>query len=392
MSHEDCRAELREKTQHLLHGALKHVRVAALATTLVPLGALAVRPAVAQDCGSGGCPVTETPTVTATATSTDTPPPTNTMTFTWTPADTATETPTPTETPVPDTPTDTPTQTVTNTMTETATPTGTATGTATDTAPPTNTPIPNTAVPANTATSTSTVTPSNTVAPTNTSSPTGTSTPTQTPTATNIPCPASSIPSQFNRTPIAGGNCIWFNSVINPNRIGPGPTTIVVENQSVQFTANGHPFTVSVPRAVITFDPNVTTATTTFDTVGNQWVTEVPLNFNRNVFMAGAMFPVAGGLPGRIQPVTWSGSFSSDAARVRVDWEWAAAVYSKCDTGLAALGIKPVDGKARNPYRNSDDAGTPEGIKGFVVGGASGDGRPNYTGSSSSTESVRPCN
>src|SRR5215467_2524268 len=100
MSHEGCRAELREKTNQLLHGALKHVRVAALATALVPLGALAARPAVAQDCGSGGCPVTETPTVTATATETDTAPPmpTNTMTFTWTPADTATETPPPTPT------------------------------------------------------------------------------------------------------------------------------------------------------------------------------------------------------------------------------------------------------------------------------------------------------
>jgi hypothetical protein len=179
--------------------------------------------------------------------------------------------------------------------------------------------------------------------------------------------------------------------VIDPSRIGPGPTTIVVENQSVQFTANGHPFTVNVPRAVITFDPNVTTATTIFDTLGDQWVTEVPSNFNRNVFMAGAMFPVVGGLPGGIQPVTWSGSFSSDAPGVRLDWEWAAAVYTKCDPGLAALGVKPVDGNARNPYRNSDDAGTPESVKGFVVGGAGGDGKKNYTGSSSGTDSVQPC-
>lgn len=49
-------AELREKTQRLLHGALRHARAAALAATLVPLGTVAVSPSVAQDCGSAGCP------------------------------------------------------------------------------------------------------------------------------------------------------------------------------------------------------------------------------------------------------------------------------------------------------------------------------------------------
>ena len=56
MSQEVRHAELREKTQQLLQGALKHIRAAALAATLVPLGAVAVSPAVAQDCGTGGCP------------------------------------------------------------------------------------------------------------------------------------------------------------------------------------------------------------------------------------------------------------------------------------------------------------------------------------------------
>jgi hypothetical protein len=159
----------------------------------------------------------------------------------------------------------------------------------------------------------------------------------------------------------------------------------------VQFQANGHPFTVNVPRAVITFDANVTSATTTFDTVGNQWVTEVPFNFNQDVFMAGVMLPVVDRLPGKIEPVTWSASFSSDAARVRLQWEWAAAVYTKCDTGLADLGVKPVDGNARNPYPNADGAGTPETIKRFVVRGARGNGEPDYTGSRTGKQHVRPC-
>jgi hypothetical protein len=45
---------LKEKTQGLLHGSLKHVRAAALAAALVPLASLAVSPAVAQIQGSGG--------------------------------------------------------------------------------------------------------------------------------------------------------------------------------------------------------------------------------------------------------------------------------------------------------------------------------------------------
>jgi len=56
MSEEARHAELREKTQHLLNGALKHVRAAALAAALVPLGAVAVSPAVALAQGSGGPP------------------------------------------------------------------------------------------------------------------------------------------------------------------------------------------------------------------------------------------------------------------------------------------------------------------------------------------------
>jgi hypothetical protein len=45
---------LREKTQQLLQGSLKHVRAAALAAALVPLAAVALSSAVATAQGSGG--------------------------------------------------------------------------------------------------------------------------------------------------------------------------------------------------------------------------------------------------------------------------------------------------------------------------------------------------
>jgi putative intracellular protease/amidase len=69
----------------------------------------------------------------------------------------------------------------------------------------------------------------------------------------------------------------------------------------------------------------------------------------------------------------------------RATSHWAAL------SALKALGVKPVDGNARNPYRNSDEAGTPEAIKRFVIRGARGDGETNYTGSDTRTKSVQPC-
>jgi hypothetical protein len=57
MSQEDCQKSVREKTQHLLHGSLKHVRAAALAAALVPLAAVAVSHSVAAQDQSGGRPM-----------------------------------------------------------------------------------------------------------------------------------------------------------------------------------------------------------------------------------------------------------------------------------------------------------------------------------------------
>jgi hypothetical protein len=57
MSQEHRQREVKEKTQHLMQGSLKHVRAAALAAALVPLAAVAVTPAVAMQFSSGGATV-----------------------------------------------------------------------------------------------------------------------------------------------------------------------------------------------------------------------------------------------------------------------------------------------------------------------------------------------
>jgi hypothetical protein len=146
-----------------------------------------------------------------------------------------------------------------------------------------------------------------------------------------------------------------------------------------------------VPDAKVTFDPAVTTATTTYDAATNTWKTVLPPGGAGNTFLSGLTFPVpAAGLPGGINPVVWSGDFSIDTAGVSVNWLWAAAVYTNFSTDYSALDVKPVDDSHLSAYQNSDHAGTPEAYKAFVTGGARGGGGSNYTGSLSATASVAP--
>jgi hypothetical protein len=61
MSQDDRQIEVKEQTQRLLRGSLKHVRAAALAAALVPLASVAVSPALAQIQGSGGTATVPSP-------------------------------------------------------------------------------------------------------------------------------------------------------------------------------------------------------------------------------------------------------------------------------------------------------------------------------------------
>src|SRR5579863_2763570 len=74
----------------------------------------------------------------------------------------------------------------------------------------------------------------------------------------------SSIQSNFNGTPIAGGNYIWFTSVCKVNGVGASPVTIQVINQTITFTVNGSPYTLSVPNTTLTVSSTNKTAATSF--------------------------------------------------------------------------------------------------------------------------------
>jgi hypothetical protein len=110
-----------------------------------------------------------------------------------------------------------------------------------------------------------------------------------------------------------------------------------------------------------------------------------------NTFFSGHAYQVPVNLPGGINPVTWSGTVNISQPGVTLQWQWAAAVYTNFAPDSNAIGVKPVDGDKKNPYPNSDHAGTPESFKHFVIGGARGGGGSNWTGSYSGTANVGPC-
>ena len=199
----------------------------------------------------------------------------------------------------------------------------------------------------------------------------------------------TTIRSNFNATPIAGNDFVWFSGVLSVQGLGANPVTVFVHNSSLQFTVNGTKYNLPTPNAMITFSPTAGSATTSFDPVGNRWMTTVPSALGGNTFMDGLEFPVpTGGLPGGINSVNWVADFTTDTPGITVNWKWAAAVYTSFSSDYQALGVKPVDDNRESQYQNSDHAGTPENFKPYVIGGAAGGGGANYTGGYSGTARV----
>ena len=122
------------------------------------------------------------------------------------------------------------------------------------------------------------------------------------------------IPTNFNGTSIPGCDFLWFSCAINVQGLPSNqPTTITCTGQTISFTSGGENYSLPVPNGTITYSPSCTTATTSCDATGANWITCVPESgLAGNQFLCGLSFQVPqGGLPGGIQDVTWSGNFSS---------------------------------------------------------------------------------
>ncbi len=200
-----------------------------------------------------------------------------------------------------------------------------------------------------------------------------------------------SIAANFTSTAVAAGDTLWFSGVANNvTGVGSSPASITVTNQTISFTDSyAGTINVSLPNAVLTVNPSASSATTTFDTTNNQWLTTVPTGLGGNVFLSGYELALPSGLHGG-DTVTWSATFSSSASGMTLNWAWAAAAYTSFTTSYGSVGVKPCDSSTASSYPNSDKAGTPESYKTHVTSGATGNGSGNYTGNFSSNKAVAP--
>jgi hypothetical protein len=210
---------------------------------------------------------------------------------------------------------------------------------------------------------------------------------------TIIPDPTCSQPSSnssnFNGTPIPGGDYIWFNAnfSVQGGSLHDG-TTLNLALATLQFTANGTHYVLPAPNATVTLSASAHCASTTFNSITNTWQTTVPLAGSDEILLDGLAYQVpAGGLPGGINPIVWEGDFSSNTSGLSIQWKWGAAVYTHFSTNYNALGVKVTHTNDCN-YPNGDHAGTPENFKQYVIGGARGGGGSNWTGSWSGTVGV----
>ena len=206
-----------------------------------------------------------------------------------------------------------------------------------------------------------------------------------------------------NLPSIQAGNYIWFSAVVNdlqglPQGSNPAQVKLYLTDSTITFTANGTPYSVPVPNAVVTLNSTaVSSPKTSYDLANSRWSTSIPASkLTGNTFVTGIAIPVpAGGFPSGIQNVSWSAAFSTDTPGVTLQWQWGAAVYSSSfnptyatSSNSNVLGVNVEDGSADT--NGTDPAGTPETYKTSVVFGATGGGLTNYTGFLSSGAGVVP--
>jgi hypothetical protein len=206
-------------------------------------------------------------------------------------------------------------------------------------------------------------------------------------------CPAATsraamVTLNFNATAIPAGDTLWFNSTMKLS--SATPTTIFFTNSHITFTANAINYDLVVPNATISVaSAGAESASTTYNSGANTWFTNIAgpnALMTDNTWLSGLGFLTPGTGFGNLD-VTWTADFTATTA-VQLKWQAAAAVYTSFSSDNDALGVKPTDDNNASIYLNADHAGTPENFKTFVVGGGTGGGGSNYTGSYSPTTTV----
>lgn len=190
----------------------------------------------------------------------------------------------------------------------------------------------------------------------------------------NKSAPISCLKSHFNNKDVDCGEWIWFNSCMSLKRDKDSTSVINIWflNQTIDFQAGCKKYSLPVPDAMVTFDPKVTVATTTYDTQNQIWVTRLPAVHKPKAFLSGLAYQFPSGLPKGINPVNWSGQFFTDFPNAKVDWKWTAVAYTNFTDTYTALGVKPIGGDDLSDWDNCDHAGVPEYFRQYATDGAKG--------------------
>jgi hypothetical protein len=200
-------------------------------------------------------------------------------------------------------------------------------------------------------------------------------------------CAATSTSVNFNGTPISKGSWLLFSSVLSEQGT-KGALRLAVRQSFVTFSVGQTHYRIEGPNMDLALDSGKSVRLS-FPAYGDHWRMIAPYAASGSDFLNSIAYQVANHLPGSITNVTWSAKFYGRDDRP-IKWRWGAAVYTKLSNRYGALKTEPLT-DPRYPPHNTDRAGTPEAFKQYVIGGGTGDGGKNYTGSMGSAVTVTPC-
>src|SRR5207253_3210105 len=120
-----------------------------------------------------------------------------------------------------------------------------------------------------------------------------------------------------------------------PQNVG-NVSSCVGGTQQISFSSGGNSYVLPVPGGKVVYSSAVGQTQPTTDWDGVQWVTVVPLNYTKTIFITGlsfyvdpAVFPT--GLPGSVGPVNWTGSLTfggpDSTNPIDLSCKWSAEIY-----------------------------------------------------------------
>lgn len=184
-----------------------------------------------------------------------------------------------------------------------------------------------------------------------------------------------------------GSGWLWLNAHCSGN---PGQNcTLYCQNATVTLNCtDGKSYTYPVPNGTVCFRTNCTAGTNWFD--GTNWNTILPCAGDDQIFLQGCAIPWQWDFA-NCQSVCWTGTFSCDAPGQAFNWQWGAACYANtlpAYTNICPKACHQTSCGNGQYFSQGDFAGCPENHKPYCVGGGTGLGGTNCTGSWSGTDTT----